>query len=153
MGNLEIFIGVLASSVVVVFAYLAIKLRGIGKALTHLKRTGASVGIGLATILAIIIGVVLLSVYSPNAESKESEMKWFTHTTLYAGVDYDHRSIFCVKGNGDDNLTSNFGLRQNLVKKGDISVMATYTHHSCALNEDKPTYDAVGMSIEWTFFR
>ena len=86
-------------------------------------------------------------------EAEEPEVKWFTHTTLFAGVDYDPSSTFCVKGTGDDNLTSNFGLRQNLLKRGDVSVTTTYTHHSCALNEDKPTYDAIGISVEWTFWR
>lgn len=123
------------------------------KVLKHLKANGAYTGIQAVLYAVLLLGIVFTFLYSQKSEAKE--FSYFEYTAIYAGLDYDVKStpVFCYQGDVNDRLTSNVGLRQHLVSKNNISVLANYTHHSCALNKDKPTYDAVGLQLEWKFMR
>ena len=141
----------------VLFALYAITAATVGwnpkTVMAHLKSNGASGGIKAVIIASILLGIILTVAY--NKASASDEFRYLTHTTVFAGLDYDVKStpVFCYQGDVNDRLTSNVGIKQHLIGRGGIDILAQYTHHSCALNKDKPTYDAVGVMIEWTFKR
>ncbi len=97
--------------------------------------------IGLA--IAIAVGLFL---FSPKAEAYD----WFAWTEIEVGGDYTKdRSPFCQQGDNDNRFTSHLNLTQNVVQTdtGNAGANVRYTHHSCAVNGDAQTYDAVGVSV------
>ena len=58
------------------------------------------------------------------------------------------------KGDVNDHLTSNGGLVQNIMISDDdnLQLNAKYTHHSCALDPDDRSYDALGAEISYRFW-
>lgn len=76
---------------------------------------------------------------------------WFNDATLYMGLDHPRKqSPQCVGGGMDDRSTSNMGLRLNMWESTNerVRVNTKYTHHSCALNQDRNTVDAIGLEVE-----
>ena len=108
-------------------------------------------------IIAVILAVILLgSLLTAGYKAFASEPEWdyLRETTIFVGLDYDiHNKVFCEPSGADDRLTSNVGVRQHLISRDNVSANLQYTHHSCALNRDAPTYDAVGIIFEWKFTR
>lgn len=137
---LIVFIGVAG------FLYFYARLKT-DKPIAHLKRNGALKGIIFAFVF-FAVGAALF--YAADANSSE-RVKYLHYSTIYAGLEQQlGGSVFCHDDGISDKLTSNLGLKQGLIEYKGASVYAQYTHHSCALNGDKPTYDAVGLGVEYT---
>ena len=99
--------------------------------------------------LAIIVGFIFYS-----ARSKADS--YFNYLEMFVGVDYDFKNqVFCQKPVpeivADDKWTSNVGFRGNIYRSTDrkLEVNLKYQHHSCAFNQDRPTYDAGGIEITY----
>lgn len=105
-------------------------------------------GIKVIVLLAVIAFLVNALVIS---QVKAAELVWFEETTLYAGIDWvDDWSPQCYpETKGYQNLTSNMGFRQSIVRIKDVAVLANYTHHSCAVGHDAYGYDGLGIMLEW----
>lgn len=132
--------------VVASFLYFYARLKT-EKPIAHLKRNGALKGIIFAFVF-FAVGAALL--YAADARSSD-RVKYLHYSTIYAGLEQQlGGSVFCHNDGISDKLTSNLGLKQGLLKYKGASVYAQYTHHSCALNKDRPTYDAVGLGVEYT---
>ncbi len=106
-------------------------------------------------VLAWVVAIILLSAQALQAD----EIKWFDGTYAYFGLDVTNGASNVCEGQswtGDiadsDKLTSNMGVYQNLVTSGRLNLQIRYTHHSCAINYDKPSYDAIGLIIEYRLF-
>ena len=147
-----LLIGVLITYIVLL-GITTKKQGSVKKAIKVLNKEGATKGILMAGAVTLILSLLLILIYKP-ANAAPLDLSYFERTTVYAGLDVDvNHKNFCYSGGTNDRLTSNLGVRQHLISVNDIEFLGTYTHHSCALNRDKPTYDAVGLSIEWTFKR
>ena len=78
------------------------------------------------------------------------EVKYFDYGKVYIGIDNTTQpSPQCDSGRVSNKVTSNGGLIINLIKADRFEFNAKYTHHSCAFNPDRESYDAVGVSIEY----
>lgn len=142
---------IITALVVLAFLFLLAYRKVGSKFFVHLKDNGSLMGILLAFISAVMAILVVSAFYS---EAEASEINWFQQTTVFAGVDAEVKNkVFCHRGDINDKLVSNIGIKQKIMSIDRFSLSAKYTHHSCALNKDKPTYDAVGLSVEWTFKR
>lgn len=135
--------------ITLLFVYVAIKTKS--NPFKYLIANRAMSGIGMVLVVTIIAVLTLMSFYG-TAEA--SEKRWFAYTAVFAGLDMDiNNQVFCYQGATSDRITSNVGARQNILEYDNLSINATYTHHSCAIEKDKPTYDAVGLQVEWKFRR
>jgi hypothetical protein len=118
---------------------------------------GSRKGLGILKGIAIVMLVVFLTlVIAPRAFSNELEVKYFSYVELYFGIDnVKGLSSQCVEGGLNDKLTSNVGAKINFVEwKDSIGVgyvNGKYTHHSCAFNQDRNTYDAFGLEGGYRF--
>jgi len=99
---------------------------------------------GILMVVGLVVIVGLLAGCSGS---------YLNYAQMSVGIDYDPDSLFCrrpapeiVK---DDHVTSNIELALNLFESDDETFHSniTYTHHSCAVNQDKPTYDAFGIDL------
>lgn len=148
------FIAILA----VTFLYVKTAIRS-GWKPSEVKRyfTEGHGGNAHKDIIAVILVVILLgSLLTAGYKAFASEPEWdyLRETTIFVGIDRDiHSKVFCELDGVDDRLTSNVGVRQHLISRDNVSAILQYTHHSCALNRDAPTYDAVGIIFEWKFTR
>ena len=147
MNSYGLFI-ILIAVVVLVLGVIAIKdWKGFTQ---HEKFKNVPGGIIMALSLAAIVGFFMWS-----ANSK-AEGTYFNYLEMFVGIDYDYKNqIFCQKPApdivSDDKLTSNVGFRGNMYRSEDkkFEFNLKYQHHSCAYNQDRPTYDAAG--IEFTY--
>lgn len=108
----------------------------------------SSIPLSIMKILLVpaLAGVALFGIN----QAKASEAKWFDYSTVFVGLDYTIKeNSFCYKGGINDRISSNMGVTQNIWLKGNVNVGFKYTHHSCAINKDLPSYDAVGIVVEW----
>jgi hypothetical protein len=102
--------------------------------------------------IIVFVGAGLLAALM-SAPAKAGDLKWFDYGEVYLGLDYTNRSPSpqCVgdPGGADERLTSNGGARVNIVSWPDDSFQANlkYTHHSCAVNTDRNTYDGMGVEL------
>lgn len=78
---------------------------------------------------------------------------FFNYEELFVGIDYDLTdSRFCRDVYpGGKFITSNIGFRFNLARYKDHELNFKISHHSCAFNQDKPTYDAIGFEFKILF--
>lgn len=77
---------------------------------------------------------------------------WLNDGHVFAGIDYTrNQSPQCQSGGFDDRSTSNMGFKANVWQSPSKNVRFNlmYTHHSCALNPDRNSYDAIGAQVEW----
>lgn len=82
--------------------------------------------------------------------------KYFNDATAYAGIDQTKEiSPQCISGGIDTKGTSNLGAKVNLFESDDqrFRTNVKYTHHSCAVSEDRNTYDAAGIEFEYKFWK
>jgi hypothetical protein len=133
------------------------KLGSFEKAINHYRNTenGSLTGIILAAVVfPIVMAAGIKLAYLFIGEAQADEVRYFTHTTIFAGLDNTFKtSPQCYAGDVNDRLTSNLGVQQHLIGYKDIDLYAKYTHHSCATNRDLHGYDAYGLSVHWTFKR
>lgn len=102
---------------------------------------GVAAGIGLAVSLGLTVALL-----SPKSQALE----YFQGGEVFLGLDYTRKiSPMCDTGVNDDKLTSNLGIRANLLQSDDkrSQVNFKYTHHSCAVNPDNKSYDAGGVEV------
>jgi len=102
------------------------------------------VGVGFCVaLLSLVVGIL-----GKDARA-DSQVEWFAFGEIYLGLDYTSQSPSpaCFEEGASDRLTSNGGFRANLlqVDQGKFQVNGKYTHHSCALNDDKYLYDGFGL--------
>jgi len=108
-------------------------------------------------VLSLVI-IVAATMYS--CRTKAGELQTFKYAGMFVGLDYDKNSLFCRKPVptivSDDKWTSNVGFKLNLLYAKETNILFTgdliYQHHSCAFNQDKPTYDAPGLNFELLYF-
>ncbi len=102
---------------------------------------GVAIGIGLAVGLGLAVALI-----SPKSQA----LDYFQGEEVFLGLDYTRKiSPMCTRGANDDKLTSNLGVRVNLIQSEDkrAKVNLKYTHHSCAVNPDNSSYDAGGIEV------
>ena len=101
----------------------------------------------LKGILAFIaFGVILVLATACNPAHAD----WFEYGEVYIGLDRTNEvSPQCLQDGPDDKMTSNGGIRANVYQSDDkrFSLNGKYTHHSCAFNPDRNTYDGAGIEI------
>lgn len=133
------------------------KTGSLANAIAHYRNTenGSLVGTVMAAFgFPIIVASALTLMYFMIGEANAEEPRYFTHTTLFAGLDNTFKvSPQCYAGGVNDTLTSNLGIQQHLIGFKDVDLYAKYQHHSCATNQDLNGYDAVGLGVSWTFKR
>jgi len=101
-------------------------------------------GIKIAVVTFLLIGVIMMGLFSEKAESAE----WFSEKpTVFLGLDYVQENSICQ--DKSDHITSNLGIRIPIVKHNQLNLQGGWTHHSCAFGYDAPTYDGVGLQLEW----
>lgn len=136
----------------------------------HPKFKNVPGGIYMVVGLAAIVGIIMLlfagdasagPVYKQPVKGELYTVRW---AEMFVGIDYDSQSHFCRKPVpeivDDDKWTSNVGFRLNLVEYEKryensrlvFSFNGKYQHHSCAVNQDKPTYDAGGVEATLRYY-
>jgi len=135
--------------VAAVFVFPALVLigtmNGPTKAYAHLRKYP---GITKGILLALVAGVLFaLGAQKANAGT------WVEYTEMFLGLDRTFGvSPQCVNDGGPDpKTTSNMGFRQHIYKSDDTlyNVNLKYTHHSCAFNTDRYSYDAIGVELNY----
>ena len=109
------------------------------------KNSGWVVGVVLFTLLLTAPVLVF---------AKEKKGDWLAYTQIYIGLDSTFKqSPQCRGGSYSDRITSNGGFKQNIYRSFDkrMHFNAKYTHHSCAQNDDRNSYDAFGVELVYTF--
>ena len=134
------------------------KTGSLANAIAHYRNTenGSLAGIVMAAFgfPIIVAGALTLMYFMINEATADDELRYLTHTTLFAGLDNTFKtSPQCYAGGVNDTLTSNLGVQQHLIGYGDVDLYAKYQHHSCATNQDSAGYDAYGLGVSWTFSR
>ena len=74
----------------------------------------------------------------------------YAETTVYAYAEYEafNTQFHCE----NEPLVANFGIRQSLYQKGNLTVAARLNHLSCIAERDKHEYNALGVGIEYKLF-
>lgn len=91
-------------------------------------------GLFLAPLVALLIGVI----------------GGCTHVDVFAGLERTKNlSPMCDPGGADDRITSNHGVEACRVvsEDGRTRLCGVYRHHSCAISQDRESYDAFGLSV------
>lgn len=118
---------------------------------------GVAKGFILAPIIIIVIGLLMFMLPGhARAEAKPLDLTipgtFFNDASVFMGIDRTKKiSPQCHAGGYDDRSTSNMGFRVNVWQSPSKNVRFNlmYTHHSCALNPDRNSYDAIGAQVEW----
>jgi hypothetical protein len=129
----------------IVAAIILYKFKFNAKEIHDYFKTPTGLGILKGIVLVLILGLAM-SVIAKEPE----EGKFFSYGDFYAGLDYTNkRSPQCYGGGVDDRTTSNVGFRVNIYESADskFHLNSKYTHHSCALNIDRESYDAIGVEL------
>lgn len=104
---------------------------------------GKDVRTGIVLFMGIGILIVLMSGCS--------DTRYMTKGEIFLGLDNTFKqSPQCRVTSGtysNDRLTSNGGFTLTLAETGDTELNAKYTHHSCAFNPDRNSYDAIGLEV------
>lgn len=106
--------------------------------------------------IAVAVSVVLVwGALTSSAEAKVSRGDWLAYSEVFVGLDHTFsQSPQCEIGSVSDRVTSNGGFRANVYRSVDRAFHANikYTHHSCAFNDDRNSYDAIGIEIVYRFW-
>lgn len=119
---------------------------------------GVARGITLAPIVVVLIAVVgyLLLPKTAHAQGLQVPGSWFNDASVFMGIDHTKKlSPMCAAGGYDERSTSNMGAKMNIWQSpsGNVRFNTLYTHHSCAINPDHKSYDAIGVQVEWKFWQ
>lgn len=115
-------------------------------------KTKEGLGVLKGILIVLASSVVLAIVFS--YANKARAIEYFDYAEVFVGLDATKKvSPVCDAGQNSDRLTSNVGVRANLVRSDDgmSYVNAKYTHHSCAFNPDRGSYDALGLEVTYRF--
>lgn len=150
MDDILIFIGVMLAILAVLFIIIMSKVGFSYTALKdYIKKIENKSVLQAVTGIISATAVVAFFVFMIGQVVAE-ESKWFDTGSIFVGIDYHQNgSVFCV---GDGKLNSNMGAAIEVYQYGDHSMSGVYTHHSCAINSDVNTYDAIGFKYEWKIF-
>lgn len=151
--NSALMFGIAVAIVLAILLLFTVyKLGGVKKASEYFNSKdgkGILAGIGWFILFAFVLIAVSCQPVSANEDEK---IDWFAYGKVYIGVDNTFQvSPQCDPGKVSDKLTSNGGLIVNILQSPDkrFEINSKYTHHSCALNPDNESYDAVGFSLEY----
>lgn len=136
------FIGLMAAASAGLFMLTVYRAGSIGGAIRHYRKTRAHRDLAILIVIALVGGFLATS----------AKAEWLESTSIYAGLErpWDGNSQYCEKGGPDDRIASNLGIRQHLYSPVEnVSISAQWTHHSCAIGDDSPPYDALGLTVEW----
>ncbi len=129
--------------IVMLLAWLLLSLRGENIIDYFKTKDGLSILKGIVVVLVVMISVAMAKcAYAGD---------FFTSGSIYAGLDYAFKQSPQCKSNGPDmRSTSNVGGRLNLYRSSDklFRFNLKYSHHSCFVNSDRNTYDAIGGELE-----
>ncbi len=103
-------------------------------------------------VVFIVFGLFFALVFSNKASANEETGKFLAYGEVYLGMDYTGKiSPQCYSDGPDNRLTSNGGLRVNIFQSHDkrFEFNTKYTHHSCAFNADRESYDAIGIEFSY----
>ena len=157
LTNAGVFYAIVAGVLIYMLVNTRNKLGSFTAAINHYRNTenGSIFGIILAAVVfPIVVAGVLTLAYWGIGKASADEVRYFTHTQIFAGVENTQKvSPMCYEGGVNDRLTSNLGVRQHLLGYADVDLYAQFTHHSCATNRDLHGYDAYGIQATWTFKR
>ena len=146
LENLGGFLLGIIAILVALFVYAVYTLGTVGRVIEYFRRVEGP-GI-LKGIVAAIVVVCLLAFVASRAYAHEWRL--LEYTDIHAGIDRTARaSPNCHRSGIDDKLTSNVGIKQHIVGRGNVDLLFSYTHHSCVLNVDALGYDGVGFQINW----
>lgn len=125
---------------------------------TSKEGKGVASGIVLAPVVIVLIALAgwLLLPKSARAEGMNVPGTWFKDASVFMGIDHTKKlSPMCADGGYDNRSTSNMGAKLNIWQSpsGNVRFNTLYTHHSCAINPDRKSYDAIGVQVEWKFWQ
>lgn len=125
----------------------------------YARKTGGITKSNLKDWRFVLIFFGLVCALALVGKANATETDWFSYTAVYAGLDYHFAEANpqCDPGPGArDNLNSNGGIIQNVVIWSEeywtATLDGTYTHHSCAIEDDRLVYDAVGIRAEYRIY-
>lgn len=109
-------------------------------------KEGKGVLVGIVAVLGVSIALVLIF----PSKAQADEYKYLSSAELFVGLDNTRKiSPMCTTGVNSDKLTSNVGLKASIISTAVSSVNLKYTHHSCAVNPDNKSYDALGVEVTY----
>lgn len=118
---------------------------------------GVLKGIILAPLVILLLALALWMLpNNANAQYSNKYGTWFNDASVFMGIDRTKKiSPQCESGGYDEKSTSNMGIRANVwqSQSGNVRLNGKYTHHSCAINPDRNSYDALGVEVEWVVWR
>lgn len=150
MTDALIFIGLL---LVVVLGYTTYKIPPSQWISYFSTKTGKGIlkGIVLAPLAILIIALVLSLLNKVQAQGR-----WMNEAGVFIGLDSTFKqSPQCQVNTVDNKGTSNLGAWLNVWQSSSdrLQVNVKYTHHSCALGQDRNGYDAFGVELRWALWR
>lgn len=110
---------------------------------------------GKGVLFGIVMFVGFGTLFSIPSCVKAEELEYLQWSSVYMGLDNtNHQSPMCEDGSISSRLTSNGGIRLNLIESSDdrFTTNLKYTHHSCAFNADDKSYDSIGIETEYKFW-
>lgn len=123
-------------------------------------KEGKGVARGIVLAPLVIVGIAVVGYFLLPKAHAEPSLKvpgtWFNDASVFMGIDHTKKlSPMCQAGGYDERSTSNMGAKLNVWQSpsGNVRFNTLYTHHSCALNPDNRSYDAVGVQVEWKFWQ
>jgi hypothetical protein len=131
----------------ILFIVLAVILVFVPSPTKYFKtKEGKGVLFGIGAVVLLSLALVLIF---PNKAQAE-EYKYLSSAELFVGLDNTRKiSPMCDVGENSDKLTSNVGLKASIISTAASSVNVKYTHHSCAVNPDNKSYDALGVEVTY----
>lgn len=112
------------------------------------NRTGKGILKGIVIVICLACGLAITA----GLLSGCTGGTYLNDASIFVGLDYTKNSSPQCELNGpDDRTTSNVGARVNLYQSADerFRINGKGTHHSCAYNSDRNTYDALGAELEY----
>lgn len=148
---------IVVSIVVAIVLGLLIWRVGLGRITPYLKtKEGHGVARGLVLAPVVILIFALLMSILPGNANAQTRGAWFNDASVFMGIDRTKKiSPQCHAGGYDERSTSNMGVRANVWQSpsGNVRLNGKYTHHSCAINPDRNSYDALGVEVEWIVWK
>ena len=149
--NLFLFLGL---AIGVLTLLLLVTVGNPSKIVKYFKTDGKGAGVGIAMFVGGASVLVILTTLLFPAKAK-ADVTWFNEAEVFIGLDQTKKlSPMCHEGKYSDRVTSNGGVRLNVMKTTDsvVRVDTHYIHHSCAVNRDDSQYDAVGVQLVYRFW-
>lgn len=142
MAPLLIFLGLTTLGMAAMIALTIYRTGSIVGMIDYYARSGALTHFVIVFVLAMA-----------GAMLSKASASTFEYTEIYAGLESPiiGASVQCTPGSGpDDQWTSNLGVAQHLWSPHrDVDLLAQWTHHSCAIGDDRNVSDTYGLSVRW----